>query len=110
MTTETSAHTAHTVCIIPAFRYRDAPAAIDWLCRAFGFTRHLVVPGPDGTIAHAQLVLGGAMVMLGSGGRAEYDRLVVHPSEAGGVTQAAYVVVPTPTPTTPGPRTRARRS
>jgi uncharacterized glyoxalase superfamily protein PhnB len=23
--------------IIPAFRYRDAPAAIDFLCNAFGF-------------------------------------------------------------------------
>ena len=23
--------------IIPALRYRDAPAAIDWLGRAFGF-------------------------------------------------------------------------
>ena len=33
--------------IIPAMRYRDAAAAIDWLCRAFGFERHLVVPGPD---------------------------------------------------------------
>ena len=38
--------------IIPALRYRDAPAAIDWLCRAFGFEKHLVVPNDDGTVAH----------------------------------------------------------
>ena len=28
--------------IIPSLRYRDAPAAIEWLCRAFGFEKHAV--------------------------------------------------------------------
>ena len=41
--------------IIPGMRYRDAPEAIDWLCRAFGFSPHLVVPDERGGIAHAQL-------------------------------------------------------
>ena len=31
-------------------RYQDAPAAIEWLCSAFGFQKHLVVPGENGTI------------------------------------------------------------
>jgi uncharacterized glyoxalase superfamily protein PhnB len=53
--------------VIPALRYRDAAAAIDWLCRAFGFERHLVVPGENGGIAHAQLTMGNGMIMLGSG-------------------------------------------
>jgi uncharacterized glyoxalase superfamily protein PhnB len=52
--------------IFPAYRYTDAPAAIDWLERAFGFTRHQVVSNPDGTIAHAELQLGAGMIMLGS--------------------------------------------
>ena len=44
-----------TVNVIPGMRYQDAPAAIDWLCRVFGFERQLVVPGEtEGTIAHAQ--------------------------------------------------------
>ena len=34
--------------LIPCLRYRDAPAAIDWLCKTFGFERHLVVPGEQG--------------------------------------------------------------
>jgi uncharacterized glyoxalase superfamily protein PhnB len=51
---------------IPTLRYRDAAAAIEWLCRAFGFERHLVVPGDAGTIAHAQLRFGNGMIMLGS--------------------------------------------
>ena len=34
--------------MIPALRYDDAAAAVEWLCRAFGFKKHLVVPGEDG--------------------------------------------------------------
>jgi uncharacterized glyoxalase superfamily protein PhnB len=80
--------------IIPTLRYRDAPAAIDWLCRAFGFKQHLVVPGADGRIAHAQLVLGNAMIMLGSSGDDEFDRLQKTPADVGGVgTQSAYMIV-----------------
>src|SRR5208337_5667082 len=52
--------------VVPALRYNDAPAAIDWLCQVFGFERHAVHEGPDGTIAHAELALGGGMIMLGS--------------------------------------------
>lgn len=79
--------------IIPSLRYRDATAAIDWLCDAFGFARHLVVPDGAGGIAHAQLTLGNAMIMLGSGRDETYDRLLRSPGEAGGVTQAPYIVV-----------------
>lgn len=52
--------------VFPAFKYADAPAAIDWLESAFGFTRGLVVPGPEGTVAHAELSIGTGGVMLGS--------------------------------------------
>jgi uncharacterized glyoxalase superfamily protein PhnB len=82
--------------IVPAMRYRDAPAAIDFLCRAFGFEKHLVVPGEDGTIAHAQLTLGNGMIMLGSFRGDEFGRLVRQPDDVGGVTQSAYVIVADP--------------
>ena len=55
--------------MIPALRYRDAPAAIEFLCRAFGFEKHLVVPGEANVIEHAQLVFGNGMIMLGHGTR-----------------------------------------
>jgi uncharacterized glyoxalase superfamily protein PhnB len=46
--------------IVPSLRYHDAPAAIEWLCRAFGFEKRLVVPGADeGKVVHAELVRGG---------------------------------------------------
>lgn len=52
--------------VIPVRRYRDAPAAIQWLCGTFGFQKHLVVPNVNGTVAHAQFTFGGGMIMLGS--------------------------------------------
>jgi uncharacterized glyoxalase superfamily protein PhnB len=30
---------------IPTLKYDDAGATIKWLCAAFGFQKHLVVPG-----------------------------------------------------------------
>lgn len=79
--------------VIPAMRYRDAPAAINWLCRAFGFERHLIVPDDAGGIAHAQLRFGQGMIMLGSARDDDYGRLVKQPREVGGDTMSAYVVV-----------------
>jgi len=81
--------------IIPTLRYHDAPAAIEWLCKAFGFAKHLVVPGEGGGIAHAQLTLGDGMIMLGSARDDEFGRLQKPPRDVGGVgTQSPYVVVP----------------
>lgn len=52
--------------IFPCVKYRDAEAAIDWLDRAFGFGRKLVVPGDGGSVAHAELRLGAGLIMCGS--------------------------------------------
>lgn len=52
--------------IYPFLRYDDAPAALQWLERAFGFRTTMEVPGPNGTIAHAQMSLGTGVIMLGS--------------------------------------------
>jgi uncharacterized glyoxalase superfamily protein PhnB len=38
--------------------YRDAAAAIDWLCDAFGFTVRLKVEGNNGRIEHSELTYG----------------------------------------------------
>jgi uncharacterized glyoxalase superfamily protein PhnB len=80
--------------LIPCLRYKDAPRAIDWLCQVFGFERHLVVPGDNDTIAHAQLSHGRGMIMLGSASNESvYGRLVVQPEDIGGAeTQTTYLV------------------
>lgn len=81
--------------VIPCLRYREAPAAIDWLCEVFGFERHLVVPNDTGGIAHAQLSFGNGMVMIASADQeSEYGDLVNLPDQVGGVeTQSPYLVV-----------------
>ena len=84
-----------TLCtVVPCMRYRDAPAAIEWLCDTFGFEPQLVVPNEDGTIAHAQLSFGNSMIMLGSVFDTEFGRLMKQPAEIGHfVTQSTYLVV-----------------
>ena len=52
--------------IYTALRYRDAPAAIDWFERAFGFETIERIDNEDGTVAHAELRLDDGVLMLGS--------------------------------------------
>jgi uncharacterized glyoxalase superfamily protein PhnB len=49
--------------------YDDASGAIRWLVAAFGFTETVRVPGPAGTILHAELCLGDGTVMVESAPR-----------------------------------------
>jgi uncharacterized glyoxalase superfamily protein PhnB len=90
----TAAQNTSRSTIMPAMRYRNAPAAIDWLCQVFGFARHAVYTNPDGTIAHAELTFGGGMIMLGSGKDDQYGKGFKSPGELGVETRSAYIVVP----------------
>ena len=81
-------------CIIPTLKYEDAAAAIKWLCQAFGFEKHLVVPGEAGVILHAQLTFNGGMIMLGSARDSSFDQLQKTPRAVGGIgTQSPYIIV-----------------
>jgi uncharacterized glyoxalase superfamily protein PhnB len=55
--------------IFPALRYENAPAAIAWLGKAFGFEKKFVVPGENDSVMHAELRLGSGMIMMGSAGK-----------------------------------------
>ena len=52
--------------IVPMLNYADAPAAIDFLVRAFGFRERRVFAMADGRIGHAELALSDNVVMLAS--------------------------------------------
>lgn len=81
---------------IACMAYRDAPAAIDWLCSVFGFSKRVSYPEADG-IAHAELTFGSGMIMLGSVRDTDYGRLIRQPDQIDGyVTQSIYVVTPAP--------------
>ena len=78
-----------TQVLFPFLRYRDAPTAIDWLVKAFGFEEQMVVPGDNGTVAHAQLSFGPGVIMLGT---ARDDELrMKSPRDLGAVNQGIYV-------------------
>jgi len=52
--------------IVPMLPYADAPAAIAFLCRAFGFEERFRMDMPDGRVGHAELALGDDVVMIAS--------------------------------------------
>ena len=79
--------------IIPTLRYQNAPRMIEWLCDTFGFQQQLVVEDGTGGIAHAQLVLGNSMIMLGSVRDDAFGQLQSTPGSVGKVTQSPYIIV-----------------
>jgi uncharacterized glyoxalase superfamily protein PhnB len=75
-------------------RYRDVPAAVAWLCRAFGMQAHRVVTDSDGTPCYAELTIGSGMLMVAPIEDTPFGKLMVQPDEIGGVeTQVCYLCV-----------------
>jgi uncharacterized glyoxalase superfamily protein PhnB len=52
------------MAVIPMLAYEDGAAAIDWLVAAFGFEERERWADDDGTIVHAELVIGDETIML----------------------------------------------
>lgn len=50
--------------ISAAIFYDDPRAAIDWLCRAFGFEVRLLVEGQNGRVEHSELEYGEGLIMV----------------------------------------------
>ena len=86
--------TTNKACIIPVIHYKNAKVAIEWICEAFRFEKHLVVPGENNTIVHAQLTYGNSMIMLSSENNNDYGKLIETPNSLNGInTQAPYIIV-----------------
>jgi uncharacterized glyoxalase superfamily protein PhnB len=83
--------------IIPNLRYADAPAAIDFLCAAFGFERRCVFLDEHdrNVVQHAELTWCDRMVMLYSVNDTEFSRAasMKTAAEAGGPTVGLYLIV-----------------
>jgi PhnB protein len=68
--------------VVPMLAYRDAPAAIEFLCKAFGFEELYRLPMDDGRVGHAELRYEGNVVSLAS----VYDELgFASPQELTGI-------------------------
>jgi uncharacterized glyoxalase superfamily protein PhnB len=57
--------------ISSALFYDDPAAAIDWICRAFGFEVRLKVEGEGGRIEHSELEYGDGLIMVGGARRTD---------------------------------------
>jgi uncharacterized glyoxalase superfamily protein PhnB len=81
--------------IMPAMRYRALPAALNWLCDAFGFVKHAVITSDNGSVVWAQIAHGPSLVLLSSANDARGNQNMRQPDEIGGAeTQTCYIVVP----------------
>ncbi|MGH3726406.1 MAG: VOC family protein [Mycobacterium sp.] len=68
--------------------YQDPSTALDWLEKAFGFERSMVITDTDGKLEHSEMRFGDSYLMVGS----EWDASVASPKSVGGrCTQTIHV-------------------
>lgn len=68
--------------------YKDAWAALDWLEKAFGFERSMVISDAQDNLAHAEMRFGNGYIMLGT----EWAEFIASPASVGGKnTQSVHV-------------------
>lgn len=71
-----------------AVYYKDPMAALDWLERAFGFERVMVITDQDGKLAHSEMRFRDSYLMVGS----EWADYTASPVSVGGKnTQSVHV-------------------
>jgi PhnB protein len=59
--------------VTPYLVVSDAAKLLDFVAKAFGAKKKMRMPGPDGRIAHAEVIIGDSVIMMGSG---EPDKLM----------------------------------
>ncbi|NSX12547.1 VOC family protein [Cupriavidus taiwanensis] len=74
-----------------ALFYKDPLAALDWLERAFGFERVMVIRDQQGQLVHSEMRFGDSYLMVGS----EWTDFTASPASVGGKnTQTLHVHLP----------------
>ena len=71
--------------------YSDVAGALEWLHKSFGFEKRMELPGPDGSIMHAEMDLGTGFIMLGPPSEEQQTR---SPRDLPAVNQSLYAYVP----------------
>jgi len=68
--------------------YKDPKAALDWLEKAFGFERAMVITDQEGNIAHSEMRIGDGLIHVGP----EWTDFIASPASIGGKnTQLIHV-------------------
>jgi len=71
-----------------ALHYKDPLAALDWLEKAFGFERTMLVTDAEGKLGHSEMRFGDGYIMVGS----EWADYAASPASTGGRnTQSIHV-------------------
>jgi PhnB protein len=73
--------------IIPYLFYRDVPAALDFLCGAFGFKEEMRTGTPSGGM-HGEASFQGQLVMMGQGAR---ECSMQSPQDVGAATMGVFI-------------------
>jgi PhnB protein len=73
--------------IIPYIFYRDVPAALDWLAKAFGFVEKMRTGTPSGGV-HGEMIIDGQLIMMGQGAK---DRGMASVRDVGAATQGVFI-------------------
>src|ERR1700687_1359505 len=74
----------------PAVFYQDPFAALDWLERAFGVQRSMVIKEPSRTLGHTEMKFGDGVVYVGG----EWADFAASPLSVGGKnTQVTHVML-----------------
>ena len=80
--------TSHRPSLGTAVIYKGPFAALDWLEKAFGFERTMVITDAEGNLGHSQMKFGDGYIMVGP----EWADHVASPSSVGGKnTQSIHV-------------------
>lgn len=77
--------------ISPYLYYQDLGAALPWLEKAFGLTTRMSIPGPEGKLMHAEMMMADGVVMMGE--PMEAATCVSPSAQNGANTQSLYVYV-----------------
>ncbi len=77
--------------IAPNVFYDDVGQALEWLGKAFGFTKRMTLPGPDGSIVHAEMAVQDSVIMMSPA--ASTDEWKSPKTIGGSVTTTLYVYV-----------------
>jgi PhnB protein len=80
--------------ITPHLVVRNAPAAIDFYCKALGFTEVMRMPMPNGKILHCSLSLGSQQIMLCDDELGMGPQTCRSPQSLGGTTVTIHLNVP----------------
>jgi len=78
----------HRPALTSAVFYKKTWAALDWLEKAFGFERTMVITDKDGNLGHSEMRFGDGVIYIGS----EWADFVASPASLGGKnTQTVHV-------------------